>query len=115
MNELKEDFYLIFDEKLLLESIREDLVYYQDIIFEYGYIGVIDVDYINDIIGIVMVSFFSRRVLFLKEFGKGFEFFGLAGLVKGNVDFCKSFFVKDFKINIVDVNYIVLVLKFMYS
>lgn len=76
--------------------------------------GVFDVDYINDIIGIVMVSFFSRRILFLKEFGKGFEFFGLVSLVKGNVDFCKLFFVIDSKVNIVDVNYIVLVLKFLY-
>ena len=62
-----------------------------------------------------MVSLLSRRALFLKEFGKGLELFGLASLVQGNADLCKSLFVKDTKANIVDANYIVSVLKPMYS
>ena len=62
-----------------------------------------------------MVSLFSRRALFLKEFGKGLELFALAGLVKGNADLCKPLFVNDTKANIVDANYIVSVLKPFYS
>ena len=53
--------------------------------------------------------------MFLKEFGKGFELFGLASLVKGNTDLCKLLLMKDSKANIVDANYIVSVLKPMYS
>ena len=54
-----------------------------------------------------MVSLLAGRVLFLKEFGKGLELFGLASLVKGNADLCKPVFVVDTKANIVDANYIV--------
>ena len=62
-----------------------------------------------------MVRLLSRRALFLKEFGKDLELFGLASLVRGNADLCKSCFVKDSKANIVDANYIVSVLKHIYS
>lgn len=115
INELKEDFHLTSDEKSLLESIREDPAHHQDTIFEHGYTGVIDPDHINDLTATVMVSLLSRRALFLKEFGKGLELFGLASLVRGNAGLCKSRFVKDSKANIVDANYIVSVLKHIYS
>lgn len=94
MNELKEDFHLTPDEKSLLESIREDPARHQDTIFEHGYTGVIDADHINDITGTVMVSLLIRRVLFLKEFGKGLELFGVASLLKENADLCKPLFVR---------------------
>lgn len=115
MNELKEDFHLTPDEKSLLESIREDPARHQDTIFEHGYTGVIDADHINDITGTVMVSLLIRRVLFLKEFGKGLELFGVASLLKENADLCKPLFVKDTNANIADANYILSVLKPMYS
>lgn len=115
MNELKEDFHLTPDEKSLLESIREDPARHQDTIFEHGYTGVIDADHINDITGTVMVSLLIRRVLFLKEFGKGLELFRVASLLKENADLCKPLFVKDTNANIADANYILSVLKPMYS
>lgn len=115
MNELKEDFHLTPDEKSLLETIREDPARHQDTIFEHGYTGVIDADHINDITGTVMVSLLIRRVLFLKEFGKGLELFGVASLLKENADLCKPLFVKDTNANIADANYILSVLKPMYS
>lgn len=61
--------------------------------------------------GTVMVSLLSRRSLFLKEFGKRLELFGLVSLVKGNADLCKQLSVKDTNANTVDANNIVSVLK----
>lgn len=115
VNELKEDIHLTPCEKSLLQGIREDPVTHQDTILEHGYTGIVDLEHVNDITGTVMVSLVSRRSLFLKEFGKGIELFGLESLVKGNADLCKPLFVKNSNANIVDANYIVSVLKPIYS
>lgn len=115
VNDLKEDIHLTPSEKSLLESIRENPVTHQDTILEHGYTGIVDLEHVNDITGTVMVSLISRRSLFLKEFGKGLELYGLESLVKGNADLCKPLFVKHSYANIVDANYIVSVLKPEYS
>ena len=62
-----------------------------------------------------LVSFVSRRSLFLKEFAKGLELFGLATAVKRNVDLCKKLFVNDTDANNVDAHYVVSVMKPLYS
>ena len=83
--------------------------------WSYGYTGIVDLEHVNDITGTVMVSLISRRSLFLKEFGKGLGLFGLASLVKENADLCKPLFVENSNANIVNANYIVSVLKPIYS
>ena len=82
VNELKEDV-LTPSEKLLLQTIKEDPAGHQDTILEHGYTGVVDLEHIHDITGTVMVSLLSRRSLYLKEFGKGLELFGLASTMRG--------------------------------
>ena len=114
VNELKEDV-LTPSEKLLLQTIKEDPAGHQDTILEHGYTGVVDLEHIHDITGTVMVSLLSRRSLYLKEFGKGLELFGLASTMRGNVDLCKKLFVNDTNVNIVDANYLVTMLKPLYS
>ena len=115
VNELKEDIHLAPSDKLLLQSIREDPVPHQDTILEHGYTGIVDLEHVNDITGTVMVTLISRRSFFLKVFGKGLELFGLASLVKENADLCKPLFVENSNANIVNANYIVSVLKPVYS
>ena len=113
IKELQEDV-LTHSEKLLLDKIREDPINNQETILEHGYTGIVDLEHVNDITGTVMVSLVSRRSLYLKEFGKGLELFGLASAIKGNVDQCKKLFVDDTNVNIVDANYLVSVLKPLY-
>lgn len=40
-----------------------------------------------------MLSIVSKRLLYLKEFKKGLDYYGLFVVFKNNVDFFKEFFV----------------------
>ncbi len=54
---------------------------HEEFIIEHGYTGIINADNVDAIIGTVMVSMISRRLLYLSEFLKGLELFGVAANV----------------------------------
>lgn len=82
MGEPSAEKHLTTAEKQILESIAKDPSTHQDLMIEHGYNGIIDTDHISDIVGTVTVSIITRRQLFLAEFARGLELFGLMNAMK---------------------------------
>ena len=79
-----------------------------------GYTGIIDDNNISDISGTMMVSMISKRLLFLDEFRKGSELFGLSKCLQENPGIFKALFVRGVE-DKVDANYLLSILKPIYS
>lgn len=54
---------------------------YIDIIIEYGYIGIVNVFYIEEILSFVVISLVSKRFVYVKEFLSGLDFYGLKDII----------------------------------
>ena len=74
------------EEKRMLDSIQNDLGSHSDTIVEHGYTGQIDQEHISDIMGSILISLITKRQVYLKEFMKGLELYGLAELIKQNTE-----------------------------
>ena len=115
LSDLQPDVHLTNNERAILAQVSEDPIAHQDDILQYGYTGIIDTDHVRDITGTIMVSLVSRRLFFLNEFKQGLKLFGLASAVMSNADLCRSLFVMDLSHITVDANYLVSLLKPLYS
>lgn len=104
--------YFIKYENELFIRIVNDFKGMEEIILEYGYIGMIIIDYFEVIIGIVILSIVSKRLLYFKEFKRGLDYFGFFSVMQNNVDLCKIFFF--INQDEVDVNYVVFFLWFQF-
>ena len=62
----------------MLDSILNDLGSHSDTIVDHGYTGQIDQEHISDITGSILISLITKRQVYLKEFMKGLELYGLA-------------------------------------
>ena len=80
-----------------------------------SYTGIIDTDHVHDIAGTIMVSLVSRRLLLLNESKRGLELFGLASAIASSASLCRSLFVMESSNITVDANYLVSLLKPLYS
>ena len=114
LKNLKVEEHLTKFEKLLLDSVLTDTEKYTELIIDHGYTGVINQQNAAEIVGTLMVSFVSRRIVFLKEFSKGLELFGLYSIVRNNKELCRSLFVKD-SYSPVNANYVLSLLTPKYS
>lgn len=74
--------YFIKNDLQLIQFIRENLSSYYEIIIDYGYIGIIDEVYMDEIVNFVIISIIVKRVVFLKEFLEGFKLFGVVDVIK---------------------------------
>lgn len=74
--------YFIENDLQLIQFIRENLSSYYEIIIDYGYIGIIDEVYMDEIVNFVIISIIVKRVVFLKEFLEGFKLFGVVDVIK---------------------------------
>ena len=83
MNTLTPEKHLTLQEQALLEAIKNDPETLQDVILEHAYTGKIDKDHVNDIVGTVMVSLVSKRLLYLDEFRKGLDLYGFTNVDAG--------------------------------
>ena len=101
-------------EKLLLEAVAPHPSGHQDAIIEHGYTGVIDANHICDIQGTLMVSIINKRMLFLSEFRKGLELFGLSKCLQENPGIFKPLFVRGVE-DKVDANCLLSTLRPVYS
>ena len=63
MNALIPEKHLTSHEQTLIKSIKDNLTLMQDVILEHEYTGKIDKEHVDDIIGTVMVSIISKRLL----------------------------------------------------
>lgn len=102
------------EEKMILENIQNDLDNHCDTIVDHGYTGVIDQQHISDITGSVLISLVSRRQLYLSEFMKGLELYGLADIIKQKPEICKPLFVMG-QAKDVDANYVFSLMKPRYA
>ena len=108
MEDLSAEKHLTTAEKQILESIAKDPSSHQDLMIEHGYTGIIDTDHVSDIVGTVTVSIITRRQVFLAEFARGLELFGLMNAMKANAEVFKPLFVRDpSDTDAVDANYVV--------
>ena len=101
-------------EKMILENIQNDLGNHRDTIAEHGYTGVIDQEHISDITGSILISLVTRRQLYLSEFLRGLELYGLADVIKQNPEICKPLFVMG-QAKDVDANYVFSLMKPRYA
>ena len=114
MNNLNIDQHFTLTDKQQLDSIRKDPKTYEEFIIEHGYTGIINVDNADAIIGTVMISIISRRLLYLSEFLKGLELFGVAANVVQHPSIFKEAFVNTSR-GKVDANYVVSLFSPVYS
>jgi hypothetical protein len=75
-------------EKRTLAIIRLDCTKHSDFIIEHGYTGMVDQMFIQDIINLLNVRFVSNRMLYMQEFKKGLDVYGLGDMIEMNPDVC---------------------------
>ena len=106
--------HITAEEKKMLENIQHDLDNHRDTIVDHGYTGVIDKEHINDITGSILISLVTRRQLYLSEFMRGLELYGLADIIRQKPEICKALFVMGHEKD-VDANYVFSLMKPCYS
>ena len=94
MVDIRDDNLTVY-EMTLIEELKKNCKAHEDFIIENGYTGPIDDAHIHEIIRSLKVSFVSHRMLYMKEFAKGLESYGLQGIVTTNPSACEDLFVKD--------------------
>ena len=98
----------------MLESIQNDLGSNYDNIVDHGYTGKIDQEHIGEISGSILISVVTKRQVYLKEFMKGLELYGLAEIIQCNPELCKPLFVR-VSVEDVDANYVLSLMKPNFS
>lgn len=98
--------HLTKSEKEVVESIRNDIQRHQDTILDHGYTGVIDDGHVDEIVGSVVISLVSKRILYLKEFMQGLALYGIDELLMKAPGLCKSLFVQGLIQDKIDANYL---------
>ena len=106
MNALVAEKHLTSHEQAVLTAITDDPTSFQEVILEHEYTGKIDTDHVNDIVGTVMVSLVSKRLLYLNEFRKGLDLYDFASVMQTNAGLCKDLFVRGGS-KVADANYVV--------
>ena len=110
------DSNLTVTERELIDRIQNNCEDQTDIILENGYTGVINEQHLNEIIRSVKVSIVGKRLLYLKEFSKGLDLYGLREMICNFPTVLKELFVKEFAFNAIpDANYLFSLMKANYT
>ena len=104
--------HLTSSEIEFLKEIEKP-AHYKDFIIDNGYTGVISHSNLSDIIGIMLISIVTKRLMYLKEFFLELELFGFGSILKNNVELLKELFVVTD--NEVDANFVVSALTANFS
>ena len=94
MMKLNAEEHLCNDEKKIVDMIKHDIKGNQDLILDNGYTGLLDDEHIDEIVGSVIISLVSKRILYLKEFLQGLSLYGIDELLSKVPSLCKPFFVR---------------------
>ena len=105
--------HLTSPEIEFIKEIEKEPAHYKDFIIDNGYTGVISHSNLSDIIGTMLISIVTRRLMYLKEFFLGLELFGFVSILKNNVELLKELFVVTD--NKVDANFVVSALTANFS
>ena len=92
VNQLTAAQHLTKHEKEMLERIGNDPNEMWDTILEHGYTGPISTDHCEAITGTVILSIVNNRLLYLKEFKRGLDYYGFLSVPQNNADLCKELF-----------------------
>ena len=107
--------HLTKSEKALVDTIRNDVQGQQDTILDHGYTSVIDNGHADEIVGSVVISLVSKRIIYLKEFMQGLTLYGIDKLLTRAPGLCKSLFVQGLNEDEVDANYLFSCIQPEYS
>ena len=115
MTKLSAHEHLTEHERELLDNIKIDpkAEGLQDIIVGHGYSGPINADHVDDITGTITLSIVTNRLVYLKEFKRGLNYYGLLDILQDHADLCKELFLLN--TSSVDANYVVSLLRPQYS
>ena len=105
--------HLTSSEIEFIKEIEKEPAHYKDFIIDNGYTGVISHSNLSDIIGTMLISIVTKRLIYLKEFFLGLELFGFGSILKNNVELLKELFVVTD--NSVDANFVVSALTANFS
>ena len=72
---------LTINELAKINEVKADCKKHTDLILKNNYTGTINEPHVNDIHSSLMVSFVSRRLLYMKEFLEGLNKYGLGELL----------------------------------
>lgn len=106
MMKLRAEKHLCKNEKKIVDMIKHDIKGNQDIIVDNGYTGLVDDEHIDEIVGSVIISLVSKRILYLKEFLRGLSLYDIDELLSKAPDLCKPLFVQGLIEDTVDANYL---------
>ena len=81
--------HLTSSEIEFIKEIEKQPAHYKDFIIDNGYTGVILHSNLSDIIGTMLISIVTKRLIYLKEFFLGLEVFGFRSILKNNAKLLK--------------------------
>ena len=97
--------YFVPNEHECFSQIKANPIEHSDFILENGYTGVINDENVDNILGAIMVSISSRRILYLNEILRGLELFGIKETLLENKTMLASLFINSFD-TAVNANYV---------
>ncbi len=110
------DSELTPNEISILNGVCANCKDFEDLIIENDYTGPIREDHAEEIANSLKVNFVSKRIMCMKEFGKGLDVYGVNAMISSNPSVFEKFFVKDFQGNLApDANYLFSLLAPNYS
>ena len=115
MMKLNAEEHLCNNEKKIVDMIKHDIKGNQDLILDNGYTGLVDDEHIDEIVGSVIISLVSKRILYLKEFLRGLSLYGIDELLSKVPSLCKPFFVQGLIQDTIDSNYLFSCMQPEYS
>ena len=74
--------HLTNSEIEFLKEIEKEPGHYKDFIIDNGYAGVISKSNLSDVIGTILISIVTKRLMYLKEFFLRLELFGFVSILK---------------------------------
>ena len=93
------------DEHECFSQIKTNPIEHSDFNLEIGHTGVINVKNVDNILGAIMVSISSLRILYLNEFLRGLELIGIKETLLENKTLLRSLFINSFD-RFVNANYV---------
>ena len=114
LQELDPEIHLTASNRVLLDSVRKDVMANSDTIVEHNYTGRIDDEHIDDILQSIVVSIVTKRLVYLNEFMEGLDSYGLKNILHTCPDVCKALFVYVHE-GAVDANYLFSILHPEYA
>jgi hypothetical protein len=107
LQELNCETNLTASDRILLDSILEDVMKNTNTIIDHGYTGIIDDSHIGEIRQSIVVSIVTKRLVYLNEFMHGLDSYGLRNILQTHPNVCKALFVQDdHDESAVDANYL---------